>query len=332
MLFNSYIFVLLFLPLVVTGYFILNRFQKYQQAKAFLILMSFWFYGYFNPSYILIILSSIVVNFFLGKHLLSAKEKKTSKNILMLGLIFNIGLLLYFKYLDFAIENINALFSTDFHLLYIALPLGISFFTFQQISYVIDCYHKKVPSYSFLDYALFVSFFPQLIAGPIVLHSEMVPQFAEEKNKNIDYENFSKGLYAFALGMSKKVLLADTFAIIVTWGYGDIRSLNSTDAILVVLAYTFQIYFDFSGYCDIATGVGLMFNIKIPMNFNSIYKSRTVLEYWERNHITLTRFLSTYLYYPLGGSRRGTWCTYRNIMIVFLVSGFWHGANWTFVV
>lgn len=196
--------------------------------------------------------------------------------------------------MNFFIENLNVVLQSDFHLLNIALPLGISFFTFQQLSYIIDCYHKNIPKYDILDYSLFVSFFPQLVAGPIVLHSEMVPQFADETKKNLNYENFSKGLYAFALGMSKKVLLADTFGLIVGWGYGDVSALSSTDAILVVLAYTFQIYLDFSGYCDIATGVGLMFNINIPMNFNSSYKACTVLEYWKRNHITLVTVNSPY--------------------------------------
>lgn len=332
MLFNSYIFVFAFLPLALCGYYGLNHINKYQWAKTFLVLMSFWFYGYFNPSYILIILSSIVVNYLLGGQLLASVSKSKSKILMTIGLAFNIGLLFWFKYFDFTIENMNALFGSDFLLKNIILPLGISFFTFQQLSYVIDSYHKKVPKYNFLDYALFVTFFPQLVAGPIVLHSEMVPQFADESKKKIDYENFSKGLFAFALGMGKKVLVADTLAMIVAWGYGDIASLSSTDAILVMLAYTFQIYFDFSGYCDIATGVGLMFNVKIPMNFNSPYKACTILEFWERWHMTLTRFFTTYVYIPLGGSRRGKLITYRNVLIVFMVSGFWHGANWTFVV
>lgn len=332
MLFNSYIFVLFFLPLALCGYYGLNHFKKYQLAKTFLVLMSFWFYGYFNPSYILIILSSIVVNYLLGGQLLASVSKGKSKILLTIGLVFNIGLLFYFKYFDFAIENTNALFGAEFLLKNIVLPLGISFFTFQQLSYVIDSYHKKVPKYNFLDYALFVTFFPQLVAGPIVLHSEMVPQFADITKKKLDYENFSKGLFAFASGMGKKVLVADTLAMIVTWGYGDISTLNSTDAILVMLAYTFQIYFDFSGYCDIATGIGYMFNVKIPMNFNSPYKACTILEFWKRWHLTLTRFFTTYIYIPLGGSRRGKLLTYRNVMIVFLISGFWHGASWTFVV
>lgn len=332
MLFNSYIFVLLFLPLTLLGYFTLNHFHQYQLAKGYLVLMSFWFYGYFNPSYVLIILSSIVVNYILGKQLSRAQSQGISRLLLGLGLLFNLGLLFYFKYLDFTIENLNFLLQEDWLLLNIVLPLGISFFTFQQLSYAIDCYHKKVPQYRLLDYALFVTFFPQLVAGPIVLHSEMVPQFSDPSKKSINYENFSKGLLAFALGMAKKVLLADTLAAIVTWGYGDISSLDSTNAILVMLAYTFQIYFDFSGYCDIATGVGYMFNIEIPMNFNSPYKSCTILEFWERWHITLTRFFTSYVYIPLGGSRKGRWMTYRNVLIVFLISGFWHGANWTFVV
>lgn len=214
----------------------------------------------------------------------------------------------------------------------IALPLGISFFTFQQLSYIIDCSKKFVPKYNLLDYSLFVSFFPQLVAGPIVLHSEIVPQFADIKNKSFDYDNFAKGIYSLSIGLAKKVLLADTFAYFTNWGYANISNMSSTDAIFVMLSFTIQIYFDFNGYCDIATGVGYMFNIKIPSNFNSPYKSCSILEFWKTWHITLTRFFTNYIYIPLGGNKKGKLNTYKNIFIVFLLSGIWHGANWTFIV
>jgi len=212
------------------------------------------------------------------------------------------------------------------------LPLGISFFTFQQLSYVIDSYKGDVPIYNFWDYALFVTYFPQLIAGPIVTHDEMVPQFADKKKKKFNYENFSKGLYAFALGMAKKVIIADLFGLVVDSAFEDVSSIGTMNALLVMLSYTFQIYFDFSGYCDMATGIGKMMNIDITMNFNSPYKAISIVDFWKRWHITLTRFFTRYIYIPLGGNRKGEFRTYINILIVFLVSGIWHGANWTFIL
>lgn len=332
MLYNSYIFVLFFLPASLIGYFTLNKFGKYQSAKGYLILMSFWFYGYFNPSYLPIIISSILLNFALGKLMLKDNKKPLQVFYLLIGLAFNVGILFYFKYFDFFISNINFAFKRDFNLKNLVLPLGISFFTFQQLSYVIDCYKKIAPPCNILDYSLFVTFFPQLVAGPIVLYSEVIPQFENLNNKKIDYENMSKGIVAFAFGLAKKVLIADLFGRMVNVGFGNIPALNTTNAVIVMLAYTFQIYFDFSGYCDMATGIGYMFNIKIVMNFNSPYKALTITEFWERWHITLTRFFTTYVYIPLGGNRKGKARTYLNIFIVFLVSGLWHGANWTFIV
>ncbi|QQO10192.1 MBOAT family O-acyltransferase [Breznakiella homolactica] len=251
---------------------------------------------------------------------------------LILALFSNLAVLLYFKYYDFFFININRIFGSSFALKHLLLPLGISFFTFQQLSYIIDSYRGEVPDYNFLDYALFVTYFPQLIAGPIVTHDEMVPQFADESKKRFQFEQFSKGLYAFAFGLAKKVLIADTFGNAVTWGYSNVGLLNSTNGILLMLFYTFQIYFDFSGYCDMATGIGKMFNIDITMNFNSPYRALTIVDFWKRWHITLTRFFTRYVYIPLGGNRKGQARTYLNTMIVFLISGLWHGANWTFVL
>lgn len=331
MLFNSYVFILLFLPVCFTGYFVLNHFKKYNIAQAFVLAMSLWFYGYFNYSYVIIIVASILVNFFIYR-LICKKSGSTSSKIWMItGVVLNLCVLGYFKYMDFFISNINSVFKTNFNLLHIILPLGISFFTFQQISFIVDAYHKEVPGYNFLYYASFVAFFPQLIAGPIVSHDELVPQFMDETRKKINFENLSKGIYIFALGLAKKVLLADTFDAAVSYGYLNYESLDSLSAILVMLAYTFQIYFDFSGYCDMAIGIGKMFNIDLPLNFNSPYKALTISEFWQRWHITLTRFLTKYVYIPLGGNRKGMVRTCVNVMIVFLLSGFWHGAGWTFV-
>jgi len=332
MLFNSYIFIFAFLPVTLFGYFLLNKFKLLKSAQAFLVMASLLFYAYFNFSYLWIIIASILFNFAVNKILHLNVRQTIRKMVLVVGLLCNLGLFVYFKYSNFFIENINRVFGTDYFLGSILLPLGISFFTFQQVSYIIDSYKKEVPNYSFLNYATFVAFFPQLIAGPIVLHKEIVPQFADNTRKKFNFDNFSKGLKAFAFGLAKKVLIADLFGQVVAIGYNDISALNTTSALLLMFSYTIQIYFDFSGYCDMATGLGLMFNISIPQNFNSPYKALTITDFWKRWHITLTRFFRKYLYYPLGGNRRGWVRTYTNIFIVFVVSGFWHGANWTFVL
>ncbi len=332
MLFNSYIFIFCFLPITFIGYFLLNHLRKYKTAQLFLLLMSLYFYAYFNIEYLLIITTSIIINYLLYLMLNNIKSKKTRKMLLIIGLIINIGSLIYFKYMDFFISNINIIFNKNFTLLHILLPLGISFFTFQQISFIIDSYKNEVPKYSLMYYASFVTFFPQLIAGPIVTYDELVPQFMDSKKKAINFDNLAKGIYIFAIGLTKKIIIADTFGLAVNWGFDNIGLLDSTNAIIVMLSYTFQIYFDFSGYSDMAIGIGKMFNIDLPENFNSPYKALTIKDFWNRWHMTLTRFFTKYIYIPLGGSRKGTKRTYINILIVFLVSGFWHGANWTFIV
>ena len=331
MLFNSYIFIFIFLPLCLLGYFGLNHFKKYNLAQAFLLGMSLWFYAYFNLSYLFIIVFSVLINYSLYR-MMQKKNNKHRKLFLWIGLIANIGSLIYFKYMDFFISNINVVFNTNFNLLHILLPLGISFFTFQQLSFIIDSYKKEVPEYSFLYYASFVTFFPQLVAGPIVTHDELIPQFLDNKKKKINFDNLAKGIYAFSIGLAKKVIIADTFGIAVNYGYSNISNLDTTNAIIVMLAYTIQIYFDFSGYSDMAIGLGKMFNFDIPQNFNSPYKALTISDFWSRWHMTLTRFFTKYIYIPLGGNRKGNVRTYVNIMIVFIVSGFWHGANWTFII
>lgn len=333
MLFNSYIFILLFLPITLLGYFGLNKFNKFKLSKAFLVIMSLVFYSYFNYSYLFIILTSIVFNYIFSRLMRSFRENPLKKIVFIFSIAFNVGILFYFKYFDFFISNINAVFSTDYALRNIVLPLGISFFTFQQLSFIIDSYKNDIPEYSFIDYAVFVSFFPQLIAGPIALHDEIIPQFADESKKRINFENFSKGIYAFAFGLAKKVLVADAFGRVVDLAYADTDYfLNTTNALFVILAYTIQIYFDFSGYCDMSTGLGLMFNIDMPINFNSPYKALDNYDFWKRWHITLTRFFTKYIYIPLGGNRKGIFRTYINTFIVFTIRGIWHGANWTFII
>lgn len=332
MLFNSYIFILLFLPLCLTGWFSLNHFRKYHLAQLFLLIMSLWFYGYFNSSYLAIIVISIISNFFASRIISRTKSAVLRKAEVTLAVVWDLAVLFYYKYLDFFIENINLLAHTDFTLQHILLPLGISFFTFQQLSFVLDSYRGEVPRYTFVQYASYVAYFPQLIAGPIVTHDELIPQFMDISKRRFDWDNFSKGLYMFILGLSKKVLIADTFGAAANWGFGNIGELDTLNAILASLAYTIQIYFDFSGYSDMAIGLGKMMNFDLPVNFNSPYKACTVTEFWQRWHMTLTRFFTKYIYIPLGGNRRGTVRTYCNILFVFLISGLWHGASWAFVL
>lgn len=333
MLFNSYYFIFLFLPIALIGYYALNYVNLYRAAGIYLIGMSLWFYGYFNISYLLILIGSIIANFFFAKLMTYFSGKPSlQKSILIFGICANIAVIFTFKYFNFFLENINALFQTSFIPKNILLPLGISFFTFQQISFLVDSCRGETKDYTFDEYALFVSFFPQLIAGPVVLHKETIPQFRDLKKRRILYPNFSKGMYLFALGLFKKMIIADTFGRAADYGFPAVLSLNTLEAFIVSLCYMFQLYFDFSGYCDMAAGLGYLFNITLPQNFNSPYKAASIIEFWERWHMSLTRFLRTYIYFPLGGNRKGRFRTYVNIMTVYLVSGIWHGANWTFIV
>lgn len=333
MLFNSYIFILFFLPVTILLYFTLNKFQKYTAAKIALIGMSLWFYAYFHIAYLAIIVISILFNYLISKQLHPGKHSpKASKWLLFVGIIANIALIFYFKYFNFFLENLNYFFDASIPLLSILMPLGISFFTFQQISYLVDSYRGETGGYTFTDYALFVTFFPQLVAGPIVLHNEMIPQFNDINKKSLNSDMLSKGIYLFAIGLFKKVLLADTLGLGVNWGFANISILSGFDTLLISLMYTLQIYFDFSGYCDMAIGIANMFGFELPLNFNSPYKSASIIEFWQRWHMSLSRFLRKYIYFPLGGSKKGATRTMLNVLIVFLVSGIWHGANWTFIL
>lgn len=335
MLFNSYYFILLFLPFTICIYFWLNTLEKYRLAQVSLVAASLFFYGYYNWYYLSIICVSIVVNYSIAKiqFRLGGGYNKQRKGILILGVAFNIAILLYFKYTNFFIDNINAVFHTDFFVEQILLPLGISFYTFQQIGFLVDVYREETEDiqFEFWDYAEFVSFFPQLVAGPIV-SKDLIYQIKDTSRRKVDFDNMARGLMLFTIGLFKKVILADTFAKAVNWGFSDISAMSSLDAVIVMLSYTFQIYFDFSGYSDMALGLAQMFNFELPLNFNAPYQSYDILEFWQRWHMTLTGFLQKYIYIPLGGNRKGKLRTYLNVLIVFLVSGFWHGANWTFVV
>jgi len=347
MLFNSYIFIFLFLPMALCGWYCLNKIEKYKLAQVFLVGMSLWFYAYFNIGYLAIILGSSLFNFTFS--VIIEKYDKAYKNsqdtslnttahdrfkkiMLILGCAVNLGILGYYKYYDFFLGNVSAVLGTDFILKNILLPLGISFFTFQQLSFVVDRCKGSAPHYDLVDYLTFVTFFPQLIAGPIVLHSEMVPQFQDKSLRTFKLESFAPGIAYFTIGLAKKVLLADTLAHVVNFGFDNVAGIDTISAIVLAVAYTFELYFDFSGYCDMAIGIGKMFRIEIPDNFDSPYKAVSLKDFWRRWHRTLGRFFTTYVYIPLGGGKKGKVRSVINTMIVFVLSGLWHGANWTFVV
>lgn len=275
---------------------------------------------------------SIACNYFFHCMLSRPVSRPLAKGVLILAVTVNLGILFYFKYYDFFVENINALFGSSYLLRHVALPLGISFFTFQQIGFVVDTYRGEVRDCRLLPYVLFVSFFPQLIAGPIVNQSEMFPQFEGMGRRTFDWEKFARGFVLFVMGLFKKVILADTFGAGVDYGYADLELLGRMDAVLVIFFYALQLYFDFSGYCDMARGIGGMLGIEIPVNFNAPYQARNIVDFWKRWHITLNRFLTRYVYIPLGGNRRGEARMYVNFLIVFFLSGLWHGAGWNFLV
>ncbi|MCT7446336.1 MBOAT family O-acyltransferase [Aliarcobacter skirrowii] len=340
MLFNSYEFIFAFLPFVFITYFYLMHKRLVIAAKGFLVFASLFFYSWWNIAYLPLILISMLFNYVVGNSLAKAsfENKKglnksfSKKSILIFGIVANLSLLGYFKYADFFIANFNLVSSSNVNLLHLVLPLAISFFTFQQIAYLVDSYKGETKEYDFLNYALFVTFFPQLIAGPIVHHKEMMPQFASRWNMVKRYKNIALGLFIFSIGLFKKVVIADTFAVWATAGFDNAVTLNLIEAWATSLSYTFQLYFDFSGYTDMAIGIALLFNIKLPINFNSPYKALSIQDFWRRWHMTLSRFLRDYIYIPLGGNRKGEFRTYTNLLATFLIGGLWHGAGWTFII
>ncbi len=336
MIFSSPNFILLFLPLAFFGYFYLNRLRLVLAGKAWLVAMSLFFYAYWNIAYLPLLLVSIFFNFAVGTGLspnLTLKRLRFSRRLVLISSITaNLALLGYFKYANFLIDNINTAFNVGYVLPPILLPLGISFFTFTQIAYLVDSYRGEAKEYNFLNYALFVTFFPHLIAGPILHHREMMSQFESRWTLAVRYRNILSGLFIFSIGLFKKVVIADTFAIWANAGFDGGLALDFFSAWATSLAYTFQLYFDFSGYCDMAIGASLLFNIWLPINFNSPYKAVDIQDFWRRWHITLSRFLRDYLYIPLGGNRCSTVHVYFNLMATFVLGGLWHGASWMFVI
>lgn len=332
MLFNSLIFITVFLPLALAGWYLLQRLENPVFAKLFLVGMSLWFYGYYNIYYLWILLASLALNYIVSALFDRAEAVWQKKVLFGAGIAINLGLLFYFKYFNFFIDNCNFFLHTNISVERIGLPLGISFFTFQQLSYLIERYKGSVVHYGILDYSCFISFFPQLIAGPIVLHSEFIPQLTERKSRKPSAERLFDGFSLFILGLSKKVLLADMLAVLVNAEYANIAYLDAPSAWVTIIAYMLELYFDFSGYCDMARGIGKMFGFELPENFCSPFMAESVRDFWKRWHITLYRFFTNYIYIPLGGNRKGKARQCFNLMVVFLASGVWHGANWTFIV
>ncbi len=338
MLFNSLEFILAFLPVTFFVYFWLNKKRLIVAGKSWLVLASLVFYAWWNVQYLPLILVSILVNFAIGSALArqagdgARRGRLGAKWLLAAGIVFNLGLLGYYKYADFFLGNLGRVLDAPIEPLGIVLPLAISFFSFTQIAYLVDSYRGRAKEYDLLNYALFVTFFPHLIAGPIVHHGEIMPQFSAAANLVRRYRNVLLGLMLFSIGLAKKVLIADTFAVWATAGFDQADHLNFYEAWATSLSYTFQIYFDFSGYTDMALGAAMLFNIRMPVNFNSPYRATSIQDFWRRWHITLSRFLRDYLYIPLGGSRRGTGRVYANLLLTFVLGGLWHGATWMFVL
>lgn len=338
MLFNSGLF-FIFLLIILVIYFVLNRLRFFSIAKIALVMASFIFYGYGGKYFVLLLLSSILVNYAIawkmaGPNKGGYKKAPYGKFLLILGLAFNLGLLGFFKYADFVINNVNFFAKTGIPELDLIFPLAISFFTLQQIAFLVDTYEGLVDRRDFLDYSIFVSFFPQLIAGPIVHHKEMMPQFASQDNKLITPENISAGLFIFIIGLTKKIVFADNLAMFVDSGYTNAAYLSLLGSWITALAFTFQVYFDFSGYTDMAIGAALMFNINLPINFNSPFKAKSIIEFWQRWHITLTRFLTTYIYMAILRSLKKINLSRAvfAVMVTWLISGLWHGPTWLFVI
>lgn len=337
MLFNSYEFLFLFLPATLAGFFVLSERQHFKTAAAWLALVSIVFYGYWNPRYVVLLTSSILVNFAAGRQILRCvlgERLILARRILVFALVANLATLGYFKYANFFLNSINGVAHTNFHLSQIVLPIGVSFFTFTQIAFLVDTYFGKVRESNIIPYTLFVTFFPHLIAGPVLHHAEMMPQFARKATYEFRLDSFLIGLTFFSVGLFKKVILADGIQpfVGVVFDANSNYQVTAIEAWGGVLAYTFQLYFDFSGYSDMAIGLSKMINIDLPINFNSPYKAINISEFWRRWHMTLSRFLRDYLYIPLGGNRKGRFRRYANLFLTMLLGGLWHGAGWTFVV
>lgn len=330
MLFNFFGFLFLYLPVVSIGFFVIGKRNRVWGA-GWLAAASLCFYGWWSTDYIALLLASILCNYALGWQI-GHSAAPARKRWLLLGLTANLTLLAYFKYTDFFIDSVNALTQAELPVLNVILPIGISFFTFTQIAFLVDTYQGKVSEYRFAHYLLFVTYFPHLIAGPVLHHKEMMPQFDQESTYRLSSANIAVGLAILALGLAKKVLIADNLAPHAGFFFDN----NDQPSLLLawggVLAYAFQLYFDFSGYSDMAIGLSRLFGIRLPLNFNSPYKADSIIEFWRRWHMTLSRFLRDYLYIALGGNRHGPVRRYLNLGATMLLGGLWHGAGWNYVI
>jgi len=335
MLFNSFVFIFGFLPATLVIFFLTARLAGTRAAVGFLIFASMFFYAWWSPIYLLLLIGEVTVNFLIGRLILKRRTEPSGKAILAAGIAFNLLILGYFKYAVFFLGIVNQLAATQWSIVALVLPLGISFHTFQQIAYLIQVKTGHAPRYRFHDYALFVTFFPQLIAGPIVHHDEIIPQIESAGFARWNTGNFLLGLSIFAIGLFKKTVIADTLAQVATPAFTAVahsQGLVPGQAWLGALGYSLQLYFDFSAYSDMAIGLARMFNIVMPANFDSPYKAVNIADFWRRWHMTLSRFLRDYLYFPLGGNRNGSSRAMVNVMVTMLLGGLWHGAGWTFVV
>lgn len=328
MLLNSHIFILCFLPLILIAYFLSNK-LNILAGKVVLVAGSLIFYAYADWHMLFFLLASVFCNYLFIYLMGHSKWRKT---FLAVPVIVNVGLLLFFKYTNFVIINLNLLLKTEYVLLELLVPLGISFITFQQIAYLVTVYRGELDRVDLVDYLVYILYFPKLLMGPLAEPVDFIAQLNNPDTKKVNSDHMAQGLKMFSFGLFKKAILADTFAGAFAWGLENIGALTSMDCFLVMLAYTFEIYFDFSGYSDMAMGVSRMLNITLPMNFDSPYKAVSIRDFWKRWHISLTKFFTKYLYIPLGGSRKGKVFTYVNTMIVFIVSGIWHGAGWAFIL
>ncbi|HZH25666.1 MAG TPA: MBOAT family protein [Azospirillaceae bacterium] len=336
MLFNSYVFVFAFLPVTLVVFHAIGAAGRQRTAVAFLVAASLFFYGWWNPLHLPLLCVSAACNFALGKALgrMAATGSRWRGRLLALGIAGNLAVLGYFKYATFVVDNVAALTGIEFAVRAVVLPLGISFFTFQKIAFLADSAEGKTASYDFLGFCLFVFFFPQLIAGPIVHHKDVMDQFARPSFSRFDHAAFAEGVTFFAIGLFKKVALADTMATVATPVFAEAGEgpVSLAAAWTGALAYTLQLYFDFSGYSDMAVGLARMFGVRLPYNFASPYKAASIVDFWRRWHMTLSRFLRDYLYIPLGGNRKGPVRRHLNLLATMVLGGLWHGAGWTFVI
>ncbi len=329
MLFNSFEFLFVYLPIVALGYFLLAGKHSHAAGRGWLAVASFFFYGCWDARYVTLLAGSVVFNFLVARQI---SARWHAKAWLIFGIAGNLAALTYYKYTGFFVSSLNAASGTSLSVPNIVLPLGISFFTFTQIAYLVDAHSEKIPNYRFYDYALFVSYFPHLLAGPILHHAQMMPQFNDAARMRFDANRFSAGLALFIGGIAKKMLIADRVAAIANEGFRNAQTLTFGPAWAAAIAYSIQIYFDFSGYTDMARGISKMLNIELPVNFNSPYQARNLQDFWQRWHITLSRFLRDYVFFTIGGARRHPIAPYAATILTFTIAGLWHGANWTFVI